>query len=178
MDAIDAIRTRRSVRQYSDEKISKEILEEIIDCGRLAATARNIQPWEFIVVTNKGTIEKLSQAKAHGSKFMKNATLAVVVCADPATSDVWIEDASIASLILHLAACDLGLGSCWVQIRQREHDSSTSAEQYVRDLLGIGKGMVVEAIVAIGYGAEDKPGHPGDTLLRERIYWDRYGDRG
>ena len=150
---IDLLRTRRSIRQFQDKAVEPEKIELLIEAVLRSPSSRSLNPWEFIVVTHKGTIEKLSLAKAHGSKFMKNAALAVVVCADPAASDVWIEDTSIATLILHLAACDLGLGSCWVQIRQREHDSSTSAEQYVRDLLGVGKEMVVEAIVAIRPGA-------------------------
>ena len=174
---IDLLRKRRSIRQFQDKAIEQEKVDLLIEAVLRSPSSRSLNPWHFIVVTNKGTIEKLSQAKAHGSKFMKNAALAVVVCADPAVSDVWIEDTSIASLILHLAACDLGLGSCWVQIRQREHDSSTSAEQFVRDLLGIGEEMVIEAVVAIGYGSEDKPGHPEESLLRERIYRERYGDR-
>ncbi|MBT8334050.1 MAG: nitroreductase family protein, partial [Deltaproteobacteria bacterium] len=113
----------------------------------------------------------------HGSGFMKTASLAIAVCADPAKSDVWVEDTSIASLILHLTAADLGLGSCWVQIRLREHSSTFSAEQYVKEVLGLKDSLVVEAIVAIGYAAEEKPGHDHSRLLFDRVSYEKYGQR-
>lgn len=174
---IDLLRSRRSTRQFQDRAVEQEKLEILIEAMLRSPSSRSLNPWEFIVVTEKECIEKLALAKAHGSKFMKNAACAVVVCADPERSDVWIEDTSIAALILHLAATDLGLGSCWVQIRRREHNSSMSAEHYVTELLGIKEGLVVEAIVAIGYKEEKKPGHNVAKLLRERVSFERYGNR-
>ena len=120
-------------------------------------------------MTDPQVIEKLSQSKPHGASFLKNAPLAIVVCADSTKSDVWVEDCSIATLILHLEATDLGLGSCWVQIRKREHTEGVSSEKYVQKLLGLRDGMAVEAIVAIGYGREEKDGRPGSSLLYERV---------
>ena len=120
-------------------------------------------------MTDSQLLDALAQSKPHGSSFVKNAPLAVVVCADPGKSDVWIEDCSIATLILHLEAADLGLGSCWVQIRMRKHSEGVSSENYIKQLLGLKDEMVVEAIVAIGYGKEEKDGHPGSSLLYERV---------
>jgi nitroreductase len=174
---IDLLRNRRSIRQFQDKPLEPEKLDIIIEAVLRSPSSRSLNPWEFIVVTEKETIENLALAKAHGSTFMSNAACAVVVCADPERSDVWIEDTSIAALILHLAAADLGLGSCWVQIRQREHDSNTSAEDYVTELLDIKEGLVVEAMVAIGYAGEEKPGHEDVALLRERVSFERYGNR-
>ncbi len=171
---IDLLRKRRSIRQFRDRAIEQEKIDTLIEAVLRSPSSRDLKPWEFHVINENSTIDKLSRAKTHGSKFLKNAPLAIVVCADPATSDVWIEDTAIASLILHLTATDLGLGSCWIQIRKREHDESMSAEEYIRNLLGLRGSMVVEAIVAIGYGAEEKGGHDAAGLLRERIILERY----
>jgi len=84
----------------------------------------------------------------------------------PEKSDVWIEDAAIASIVLHLAATASGLGSCWVQIRLREHDAQQTAQEYVAELLGLRKGMVVESIIGIGYPAEEKTRSPPNLLFR------------
>jgi nitroreductase len=98
----------------------------------------------------------------------------VVVFADPTKSDVWIEDASIATLIVHLAATDLGLGSCWIQIRRRPHDESRGASRYITEVLGIPSSMEIEAMVAVGYPAEEKEPHPATSLERHKVGFERY----
>ena len=174
---IELLRKRRSIRQFTDQKIEEEKLDILIEAALRSPSSRGLNPWEFVVVTDTATIEALARSKTHGSSFLAGAPLAIVVCADPSISDVWIEDTSIASLILHLCAADLGLGSCWIQIRNRQHDNETESETYVKKVLGLNPEMTVEAIIAIGYGAEEKPGRGADTLLHERISYDKYGNR-
>lgn len=134
---VDLLRTRRSVRKFQDRPVEKEKIYTLIEAMLRAPSSRGLNPWEFVVVTKKESLVLLSQAKSHGATFVKNAPLAIVVCADPAKSDVWVEDTAIASILLHLAATDLGLGSCWVQIRLREHDNQKMAQDYVAELLGL-----------------------------------------
>ena len=88
-----------------------------------------------------------------------------------------MEDAAIAAAILHLQAADLGLGSCWVQIRRREHDAATSAQDYVAGLLGLPPGMMVLAIVGIGHPADAKAGHPRESLPFAQVSRERFGQR-
>jgi nitroreductase len=166
---LDLLQHRRSIRQYSDQPVEKEKIDLLVEAALRSPSSRGLNPWEFIVVTDRGPISDLAKAKAHGSAFMKNAPLAIVVCADPAKCDVWIEDCSIAALVIHLAAADLGLGSCWIQIRQRDHDDKISAAEYVKKLLGIKDNMAVEAIIAIGYAQEEKAGHPLSSLPYEKV---------
>ncbi len=175
---IDLLRKRRSVRVFQDKAVEQEKVDLLIEAMLRAPSSRSLYPWEFVVVQNKETIEALSRAKPHGSAFMKNASLAMVVCADPEKCDVWIEDCSIAAILLHLAATDLDLGSCWVQIRLREHDEQKSAEAYVAGILGLKQGMVVEAIVAIGYPLKESTAHPESSLLRDQVSFERYGEKG
>jgi nitroreductase len=166
---IKLLRRRRSIRKFTDQPVEKDKLDILVEAMLRSPSSRGINPWQFVLVTNREIIRKLASAKAHGSSFMAGAPLAVVVCADPEKSDVWVEDGSIASLIVHLQAADLGLGSCWVQIRNRDHDGQTTAEDYVRDTLGLDQTLAVEAIIAIGYGDENKQGRTADSLLYERI---------
>lgn len=175
---IELLRSRRSIRQFQKKAIEPEKIDILVEAALRAPTSRGLNPWEFIFVSQPDTLEELARAKAHGSSFLKNAALAVVVCAHPDTSDVWIEDTAIASIILHLTAADLGLGSCWVQIRKREHDGATTAEAFVRKLLGIDPSLAVEAIIGIGYPAESKLGHDRTKLLDERISKERFGVKG
>jgi nitroreductase len=120
-------------------------------------------------------LERLSKAKQHGSAFLKNARVGIVVCADPERSDMWIEDSSIASVHILLAAESVGLGGCWIQIRGRMHDEAVSAEAYVAETIGIPKRLRVESIIAIGYPAEEKTPHEKDKLHFEKVFLNSYG---
>lgn len=172
---VELLRQRRSVRRYQARPVPDETVALLVEAALRAPSSRGNRPWEFIVVRDPDTLERLSLAKRHGSSFLKGAPLAIVVCADPAKSDVWVEDASIAAAIVHLAAADLGLGSCWIQIRERPHDDHRSADRYVAGLLGLREGLAVEAIIAVGYADEAKAGHPTRTLLFDRVSYGRYG---
>ena len=166
---IELLRKRRSIRSFSARPVEREKTDLLLEAMLRAPSSRSLNPWEFTVVDDPNTIAALARAKTHGSAFMKTAPLAIVVCADPERCDVWIEDAAIATLLIHLQATDLDLGSCWVQIRRRDHKEGVSAEEYVADVLDLRPGLRVEAIVAVGYPAEEKQGHPGDSLLFERV---------
>ena len=174
---IELIRKRRSIRRFKQKEIEPEKIELLIEAALRSPSSRSLNPWEFIVVTDKELLEKLSKAKEHGSAFLKGAPLGIVVCADPERCDVWVEDCSIASIFIQLAAESIGLGSCWIQIRKRMHNDSKTAEEYVRELLGIPDRMRVESIIAIGYPDEKKPPHPRESLQYEKVFRNMYGRR-
>jgi nitroreductase len=168
---IDLLRQRRSIRRFQTRPVEKEKIEILVEAALRAPSSRGFNPWEFFVVTDSKIIDKLSSAKPHGASFLKNAPLAVVVCADTSKSDVWIEDAAIASLILHLTASDLGLGSCWIQIRLREHDAHQSAQEYIAGMLDLKEGLAVLSMVAIGYPMEEKSGHSKASLPLDKVHF-------
>jgi len=172
---IDLLRMRRSIRQFQDKAVEQEKIDILVEAALRAPSSRSLNSWEFIIVTDSDKLVDLAKAKPHGGSFIQNAPLAIVVCADPSQCDVWIEDCSIASFILHLTATDLGLGSCWVQIRKREHNLEMSAEEYIRKSLNLPDNMVVEAIIAIGYGKEEKSGHPASFLLYRKVHKEKFG---
>lgn len=171
---LELLKSRRSIRKYENKPIEKSQIEELMKCALLSPTSKNSRPWEFIVVQDKDTLEKLSTAKGLGGALIKDAPLGIVVVADPSKSEVWIEDASIASTIIHLSAHSMGLGSCWVQIRGREHSDSLTASEYVKEVLNIPSNLEVDAIIAIGYPAEEKKSRNEDGLLYEKIHYEKY----
>jgi nitroreductase len=126
-------------------------------------------------VDEPALLSSLSLAKQHGAEFLKNAPLAVVVCADSTKSDVWIEDCSIAAIIIQLTAISSGLGSCWAQIRNRQHDRDMASEAYVQHLLGLPDHIKVECVLGIGYPAEKKTPLPVDKLENEKIRKNLWG---
>lgn len=173
---LSLLQKRRSIRKFQTTPVAEEKVEQLIEAMLRSPSSRGYNPWDFIVVSDPAVLQQLAHAKEHGSAFLAEAPLAIVVCADPAKSDVWIEDGSIASVIIHLAATSLGLGSCWVQIRERRHSPSLSANEYLNEVLGLPAGYQVEAIVGIGYPAEEKAPHPRQSLLYKRVSTNRYGN--
>ncbi len=173
---LSLIQKRRSIRKYLKKTVEVEKIDALVEAALRSPSSRGFNPWEFVVVTDKILLEKLSKAKPHGASFLKNAALGIVVCADPEKCDVWVEDASIASIFIHLAAESMGLGSCWIQIRKRMHDQTKTAHAYIRDLLNIPENLSVESIVAIGYPAEKKPPHRKEELQYKKVHYDFYGN--
>ncbi len=168
------LRRRRSVRRCRKRKVAPEALRLLQEAVLRAPSSRGLNPWEFVFVTDRAALGKLARAKPHGSEFLAGATLGIVVCGNPRQADTWIEDCSIASILAHLAAASLGLGSCWVQIRMRPHDAAESADACVRRLLGIPKPLQVLSIVAVGVPAVHPKGIPAKALPREKIHRDAY----
>jgi nitroreductase len=174
---IDLLRSRRSVRAFTDKPVEQEKIDRLVKAVLRAPSSRGFNPWEFVVVTDPAILGRLSRAKPTGAAFLANAPLGIAVCADPGKSDVWVEDVSIAAVILHLAATDLGLGSCWIQLRKRDHDQSRTAGEYAADVLGLPGGLEVSSIMAIGYSAQQPAPHPEDSLQYDKVSFNRYGNR-
>jgi nitroreductase len=169
------IRKRRSIRKFIDKPVEKEKLDLLVEAGLRAPSSRGVNPWHFVVVADREMLARLAQAKAHGSAFLNNASVGIVVCADASKSDVWVEDAAIAAIMIQLTAESLDLGSCWIQIRERMHDERQTSEMYVGELLGLPSQLKVESIVAIGYPDERKTPHPKESLLHAQVHAESYG---
>jgi nitroreductase len=172
---IELLKTRRSIRRYQDRPLEKEKLETILKSALLSPSSRGTRPWQFDVVTDRAALMKLAACKEHGSAFLKGAAAAVVVLADTAACEAWVEDASIASVIMQLTAHALGVGSCWIQVRGRQHSRDVKAEDYVRDALGVPEEYAVESIIAFGYADEPKTPHPEPQLPHAKVHFESYG---
>jgi nitroreductase len=174
---LDLVRKRRSIRSYTNEEIDKETKELLVEVLLRAPTSRGINPWEFVVVDDRELLAQLATSKEHGSAFLKGAPLGIVVCADSTRSDVWVEDCSIAAILVQMAAQSLGLGSCWIQIRNRPHDGEVTAEQYIQKLLGLPEHVKVECIVGIGHPAEIRQPLDASKLQFRKVSHNRYSSR-
>ena len=171
---IELLRQRRSIRQFADKPIEPEKLELLKETLLRSPTSRNLDPWEFIIVDDAKLLDRLSRSKPHGAAFLKDAPLGIVIAADPDKSDVWIEDCSIASILLQLTAQSLGLGNCWIQIRNRMHSKKTSAEKYIQNLLQIPKKLKVLSIITFGYPAKTREGKSFEELQFEKIRMNKF----
>ena len=168
-------RQRRSIRKFKTEPVKPDQLDALIESVLRAPSSMGKNPWSFVIIDDAEQLRRLASAKQFGSQFVRNAPLAIVICADPAISDVWIEDASIATIFIQLAAASLGLGSCWVQIRERMHDDARSAESYIAELLNLPSKLKVESMVGIGYPAEQKAPLKAEALQYEKVFLNQYG---
>lgn len=172
----ELMKSRRSIRQYKNKKIEKEKIKKLEEVCLLSPTSKNKKPCKFIFVENQKTLEMLSDVKPKGGRMIAASALSVVILADPNLSDVWIEDASIASAYLHLTCHSLGLGSCWVQIRNRmkNYDQEIMSETLVKEILEIPDYYSVLSIVAIGYPNEIKEHYNSKALDYDSVYKEKY----
>lgn len=149
---------RRSHRKFTPEAIAPEDLQKILEAALMAPTSKGLHSYSFCVVEDPQLLARLATSKAMGSQFVAEAGCAIVVMADPAVSDVWIEDASTAAMSMLYQAEDLGLGACWVQVRERKDAEGRDSEAVVREILSLPDSLRIVCMVVLGHkGMERKP---------------------
>ncbi len=164
MDVFEAIKTRASVRRYSDKKVEKELLEQLVDAGRRAPTGRNEQPWEFIVITDQDKKEKIAAITNFG-KFIAQAPACIAVyCRD---SKYYLEDGSAAVQNILLAATGLGLSTCWVAGDKKPYVNDIS------EVLSVPFGYNLVALIAVGY-SQGTVSAKEKRSLEEVIHWEKF----
>ena len=171
---LDLLSTRRSIREFKPRRVEKEKIDRLIEAALRSFSSRSINPWQFIVIDDPALLARLSKLKPHGSSFLKTAPLGIAVMADTTLSDVWVEDTAIASALVHLTAHDIGLGSCWIQVRNRSHSEEKSSDAFVKELLGVPDNISIESIIAIGYSEAPKKGHDANRLDYTKVSWNRF----
>lgn len=164
------IKKRRSIRKFTAQPLLPADVERILKAGLLAPTSKSSMSWQFVVVEDKEVLKQLAGCKPHGAAYLKGASLAVVVLGDTTRSDVWVEDASVASIYMQLQAEDLNIGSCWCQVRNRFTATDTDAEQYIRDLLQIPYYYGVLSVIGFGYKEQDRQPINDADLLWEQVH--------
>jgi nitroreductase len=172
---LELLKNRRSCRRFTDEPVSQESVANIMRAALMSPSGHRINPWEFVLVEDKETLRQLSVSKAAGAQLLEGAAMAVVVIADTEKSDVWVEDCSIATILMQLAAEEEGLGSCWVQIRLRKDAEGVSAEENVRSLLGLPMNYAVLSIVAIGHKAREAKPFDEENMQWDKVHIGRFG---
>jgi len=168
---------RRSVKVYAKRPVEAGKIDAIIEAALRSPSGRAARPWEFVVVTDKILLEKLSVAKPLGGAFVKDAPVAVVVCGDASASGLWLEDCSIAAVTMQYAAHALGLGTRWAQIRGNNFNEGKTSTQYIAEVLGLPGNLTVECIIAIGYPGEEMVPYKKDELHFDKVSYNRYGQK-
>ena len=165
----ELVQVRRSHRRFTDQPIDPEEVRIILRAALMSPTSKGQRAWKFVVVDNPLDIERLSDAKDVGSQFMKGAPLAIVVLGDPAQNDCWIEDGSIAAISMQYQAEELGLGSCWVQMRGRGLSDGHSADEVIRGILDLPENLSTLCVIAIGHKVDDRKPQNEDKLKWENV---------
>lgn len=164
MDALDALRTRRSCRKFADREVDPGLVEQVVEAGRLAATARNEQPWEFVAVTDADARRRIADATDHGP-FIADAPVCIVILA--ADTKYYLEDGSAATQNLLVAAHALGLAACWVAGDKKPYAGRILEE------VAAPEHMRLVSMVALGYAEGDLP-EPEKRPLLEVLHWEKF----
>ncbi|HEU24155.1 MAG: nitroreductase family protein [Mesoaciditoga sp.] len=165
MEVIEAIKKRRSVRKYVDKPIPKEILVDIVDCGRLAPSGNNSQPWEFLVVTDKKDLEFLSKITTYG-KFIKDGSACIITFCEK-NNRHHLEDGSAATENMILAAFNYGIGTCWIAGYNRTY------EQEILNHFKVPENLRMISILSLGY-FDFLPPTPYKRPLDEVLHWESF----
>ena len=166
MDPLEILKTRRSIREYSDKEISEDLLEKIVDVARFSPTARNVQPWEFIIITQIPTLKELGELAENGRFLALGKACIAVFCAD---TKYYLEDGCAATCNILLAAAALGIGSCWVA-----GDKKTYCAQ-VAKLLNVPVSYKLVSLIALGYPKSKDSFYIAQKRgLKEIIHWEKF----
>jgi nitroreductase len=169
MDSIKAMMSRRSIRKYTDEKVSEEQIKTILEAAMAAPSAKNEQPWHFVIIRDKKTLNEISEVLPN-SHMTKDASLAIVVCADldlEQSKGRAVQDCCISAENILLAAHALGLGAVWTAL----YPDDDRVEK-ARKLFDIPQNIIPLCIIPIGYPAEEKI--PENRFKEERIHSEKW----
>lgn len=174
--ATEPIKARRTIRKYTDEKVSDEQIRDLLLAAMYAPSAWGKRSWQFIVVDDENLKKELGELTSYSAQAAQ-ASIDIIVLADKNTSSSWIEDASIAAEHINLEAAKLGLGSSWVQIRGMIHDAM-DAETYLRNLLRIPDNFGICCMITVGYPAEEKPPHREVEFTSNKVHLNGFSGLG
>lgn len=168
---MDTIKNRRSIRKYTDQEVTEETLRELLEAGMCAPSAGNERPWHFIIVKERDHLEEIMKVHQY-SRMLKEAPLAIVVCADLTLNkypgkDYWIQDCAAATENILLAAQEKGLGTCWLGVYPTEE-----RVQGLKKILNLPENVIPVSGIAVGYPAESKA--PIERYDETRVHRDRW----
>ena len=166
MDALEAINKRRSIREYKDKLVPKDLLEKIVDAGRYAATARDIQPWEFIVITDPAILTRIAELAVNGNFVSKAKACIAVYSSD---TKYYLEDGCAATQNMLVAATALGIGSCWVAGDKKPYCNDISS------LLHVSSAFKLISLISLGYPESQEAFRIKEKRpLSEVLHWEKF----
>ncbi|MGI6130055.1 MAG: nitroreductase family protein [bacterium] len=169
MDALQVILSRRSIRKYTDQSVSAEIIDQLLKAAMSAPSAHNQQPWRFVVIRERTLLDEVPKFHPY-AQMLKSAPVAILVCGDEkalSAPNYWPQDCAAAMQNILLAAHALNLGAVWLGVYPRK-----SRVEALRELLNIPPYVTPFALVALGYPAEEKP--PANRYDPSHVHYDRW----
>jgi nitroreductase len=170
----ELITKRRSIRQYTEEPLLPQEVEQIMKAALMAPSSKNSRSWQFVLIEDKDMLKQLSICKTSAASFIEHCVLAIVVMTDPLQSEAYMEDGAIAAAYIQLQAEDLSLGTCWCQIKGRRTGNGYDSEQYVKDLLDIPLHLSIGSIITIGHKACIPKPHDESEIQWEKLHIEKY----
>ncbi|MDO5027979.1 MAG: nitroreductase family protein [Bacillota bacterium] len=169
----DLLKKRRSIRLFQDKKIEEEKIREILQAGLYAPSGMRRNPWEFVVLSDPEDMKKAALAKKDQPVFEDKGSHIILILTDHVASNTYIEDSAIVATIMQLKIAELGLGSCWVQLRQRSTPSIADSEAYLRKTFNIPDQFSICQMLVLGYPGEDK-GEKEAASFEKKVHFNSY----
>lgn len=164
-----SILERRSIRKYTEDSVSDEVIKKLLAAAFAAPSAGNSQPRHYLVINDRAVLDKITEVHPH-SQMLKQAPAAIMICAEPSAEKhpgYWVQDCSAATQNILIAAQELSLGSVWIGVYPKEERIAG-----LRELLGIPKEIMPFSIIAIGYPAEEK--EPSQRYNPEKVHFNHW----
>jgi nitroreductase len=172
---LNLLMKRRSIRKFTGQEVTEEQVNQVLQAALLSPTSRGLQSWEFIVVRDRAVLQQLGNCRQPKQGLLPETPVAIVVLGNQDVIDVWVEDGSIAMSNMWLEATDMGLGCCWVQIRNRlSNQNDMPSGDYIKQLLHIPAPYQVLAVLALGYPAEKKQPLSLEQLPYNKIHMEKF----
>jgi len=169
MELIDGIFTRRSIRRYTNKELSQNQIDTLLKAGMYAPSARNQQPWHFIVVSKRELLNAISEVHPY-AQMLKEAQLAIIVCGDEKlelSKGYWVVDCSAATQNILLAAHGIGLGAVWLGLHPREE-----RKKDIKNLIKLPDHVQPLSLISVGYPNEEKD--DPQRFKPERIHYNTW----
>lgn len=160
---------RRSIRTFTSQPVEREKIDYLLQCALMSPSAKRLNPWEFVVVTDEDVLRRLAGCKTYGSQMFNTATAGIVVALDTSLTDTWQADGAIAAEHLLLAAEEQGLGACWCHVYGRDE-----SEAMVRRLTGMPENYSVLCVIALGYKNEERKNYDLQKLLYNKVHNEKF----
>ncbi|AVQ29126.1 NAD(P)H nitroreductase [Fusobacterium ulcerans] len=164
--------SRRTIRKFKEKKVEKEVVMELMKTALVSPSGRNRKPYEFVVIDDKEIIKKLSVAKESGATFAADAPLMIVILGHE--NPTWDDDCAIASTIIQLKAHDLGLGSCWIQTKEKVDSEGNATDENIKKILGAPSELKVHNMMALGYPDEEKPAYTDADVDMAKLHFNKF----
>ncbi|EGY80722.1 nitroreductase family protein [Peptoniphilus indolicus] len=169
----DLIKERRSIRQYKENSVDVELVKDLLKYSLMGPSYKSARPVEFLVVTDKEILEKLSNVGSFSTKYIAEVPMAIVILANTETTTTWVEESAISAAYFQLLAQEEGLNTCWVNLKEGEASNGEEIQAYLKSFLNFPKNLKAVCMIPVGYGNE-RVRKRKDFEVDEKIHYNTF----